>query len=582
MGIGTIRWLLTLGLGCHLSIKLLTGRIMAQSQNVIFWGAGATAALGISTTEGQTKFIKRITGADAPGKSLQERIAEALGRKCAERWHDALFDLITILGDGDAAYGSISYIDGEQLDAMRRNWGPVQDDQELRDRIIALRLIYDWPALKSVVSLCPASSTDNFRLNDLFNLLDMHIPTGFGVRAPARQAQSCSQNKYEEQFFDARRLIGAKNALLVVLIALFYIDYQACLTTNLALLDKYRQFTEVMARRMQRRAMALSNQYGLDQPDFYQGDVGFVSLNYDPIILWMQFMVNGALNVSPDAPKIGSPPAPLHLFHDFGHLIPARRIGKGPSDWPWYPLNEGAAQRLNELKSGGDCKVRLTKFLFPHGCLCWRECPDCGKLSAYHGDKWNIDSPGLFPPPPLKAFDDAPCPGWISDEERTQRTKGKVDARQCLHCGTLTYAHHTQAVMQSSFKPRPPSFIEEIQRDLRSTTMKANHIIFMGYSLPSDDVAYRAFFSARRHRCKDKNDQPVRCTVVGLDKDRPHWYRSSDLEQFIFPEGHPVRAAMDIFGADNVRFYGGGIPGVFINSTGAVTDDVLENLLIWS
>jgi hypothetical protein len=555
---------------------------MARSQNVIFWGAGATAALGISTTEGQTTFIKRLTGSDAPGKSLKERIAEALGRKCAERWHDALFDLITILGDGDAAYGSISFIDGEQLDAMRRNWGPVQNDQELRDRIIGLRLIYDWPALKSVVSLCPASSTDNFRLNDLFNLLDMHIPTGFGVRAPGGQAQSCSQNEYEEQFFDARRLIGARNALLVVLIALFYIDYQACLTTNLALLDKYRQFTEVMARRMQRQAVALSNQHGLDQPDFYQGDVGFVSLNYDPIILWMQFMVNRALNTSSDAPKIGSPPVPLHLFRDFGHLIPARRIEKGPSDWPWYPLNEGAAQRLNELKSGGDCKVRLTKFLFPHGCLCWRECPDCGKLSAYHGDKWNIDSPGLFPPPPLKAFDDVPCPGWISEEERTQRTKGKVDARQCLHCGTLTYAHHTQAVMQRSFKPRPPSFIEEIQRDLRSTTMKANHIIFMGYSLPPDDVTYRAFFSARRQRCKHKNDRPVRCTVVGLDKERPHWYRSSDLEQIVLSEGHPVRAAMDIFGTDNVRFYGGGIPGVFTNSTGAVTDDALENLLIWS
>jgi hypothetical protein len=293
-------------------------------------------------------------------------------------------------------------------------------------------------------------------------------------------------------------------------------------------------------------------------------------------------MVNRHLNGSPDAPKIGSPPAPLHLFHDFGHLIPARRIEKGPSDWPWYPLNEGAAQRLNEQKSGGDCKVRLTKFLFPHGCLCWRECPDCGKLSAYHGDKWDMDSPGLFPPPPLRAFQNAPCPNGISNEERTQRTKGKIDARQCLHCGTLTYAHHTQAVMQSSFKPRLPSFIEEIQRDLRSTTMKANHIIFMGYSLPPDDVAYRAFFSARRQRRKTQSDPPVRCTVIGLDKDHPHWYRSSDLKQLDFPEGHPVRAAMDIFGADNIRYYGGGIPGVFVNSAGAVTDDMVEELLTWS
>jgi hypothetical protein len=37
--------------------------------------------------------------------------------------------------------------------------------------------------------------------------------------------------------------------------------------------------------------------------------------------------------------------------------------------------------------------------------------------------------------------------------------------------------------MQSSFKPRPPSFIEEIQRDLRATTMQTDHIIFRAENL---------------------------------------------------------------------------------------------------
>jgi len=124
--------------------------------------------------------------------------------------------------------------------------------------------------------------------------------------------------------------------------------------------------------------------------------VGFVSLNYDPIALWLQFFANRILNESPAVPYVGSPGLPLNLFHDFGHLIPARRIGKGDDDWPWYPLNEGAAQRMNEIKVG-EARIRLTKFLFPHGCLCWRECPDCGKLSAYHGDNWELHAPGLFP-----------------------------------------------------------------------------------------------------------------------------------------------------------------------------------------
>src|SRR6202030_1818124 len=111
------------------------------------------------------------------------------------------------------------------------------------------------------------------------------------------------------------------------------------------------------------------------------------------------------LNKSADIPSVGTPAVLLHLFDDFGHLIPARRIGRGPANWPWFPMNEGAAQRLNELKAGDGHVVRLTKFLFPHGCLCWRECPSCGKLSAFHGDEWELNSSGLFPPPPLLAFD---------------------------------------------------------------------------------------------------------------------------------------------------------------------------------
>src|SRR5205085_11699919 len=171
------------------------------------------------------------------------------------------------------------------------------------------------------------------------------------------------------------------------------------------------------------------------------------------------------------------------------------------------------------------------------------ECPDCGKLSAYHGDQWGLDSPGLFPPPPLQAFQPARCPEWISGMEHAQRQKGKVDARQCLHCGTLTYAHHTQAVMQSSFKSQPPSFIEEIQRDLRATTMQADHIIFMGYSLPPDDVTYRAFFSARRRRAERRQDDPVRCTIVDKNSSNPDWYGPDALKKLDYLNLDVVKAA---------------------------------------
>ncbi len=555
---------------------------MAQPRNLIFWGAGATAELGMRVTADQGKYVCELAGAKNPSKPLEERIADALGGNGTERWHSALHDLITILGDTSEAYRSIHLIDAEQMEALRRNWQAGADEDELKRRIIELRLTYDWPALKSVVRICPGSATDGFKINDLFNVLDMHIPLKFGFRAPADKEREWTSTRAGEQFFDARRLIGAKNALLLVLTSLFYIDYQSCIRTKRDVLEKYSDFAAQIANRMQGQGVELAGSgRRLDWPEFYHGDITFVSLNYDPIGLWIQFIAHRELNRSGAVPHIGSPAVPLHLYHDFGHLIPARRIGRGEASWPWYPLNVAAAQRLNEQEYPSGYRVRLTKFLFPHGCLCWRECPDCGKLSAYHGDQWDLFSNGLFPPPPLQAFDDRPCPDWIEDEERKERQKGIVDARACLHCGTLTYAHHTQAVMQSSFKSQPPSFIEEIQRELRATAMGADHVIFMGYSLPPDDVTYRAFFSARCQRERQQN-QPVRCTIVDKYTSNPDWYGPGALKARDFLKRPVVVAAKDIFGEKNIRFFGGGVPNVFLDEGGRATTDKLEQLLNWS
>jgi hypothetical protein len=343
------------------------------------------------------------------------------------------------------------------------------------------------------------------------------------------------------------------------------------------ILEQYKDFAASLGRRVLRHGEKLASSGALlDTPDFYQGDVAFISLNYDPIALWIQFVANRELN-SMSKVSLGAEKIPLKLFHDSGHLIPSRRI-KGKADRPWYPMNEASAQRLNEV-GPSPYRVRLTKFLFPHGCLCWRECPDCGKLSSYYGDDWDLNSTGLFPPPPLKVFDPLACHVRIERKERDQRERGAIDARACLHCETLTYAQNTQMVMQSSFKSQPPSFIEEIQRDLRAVAMKADHIIFMGYSLPLDDVSYRAFFSARCQRYRT-GGTPVYCTVVGKDEHHPGWYEPANIDKKLLENNGAVKTAIDIFGPNNVRFFGGGIPNVF-SKAGLANDDALEYLLNW-
>jgi hypothetical protein len=62
--------------------------------------------------------------------------------------------------------------------------------------------------------------------------------------------------KQLQQFFDTRRLVGARNALFMILIASFYIDYQVCIGSRRKALAQYRQFIQRLARRMQRQAYA--------------------------------------------------------------------------------------------------------------------------------------------------------------------------------------------------------------------------------------------------------------------------------------------------------------------------------------
>jgi len=536
------------------------------SENLIFWGAGATASLGLRMTADQAKAILALVGRDNDNaQSLQQRVCEAL--KDSPEWQRMLEDLLLILGDESDGSDDIYRITEIARHAMRRHWTD-QSAEALNKRIHELRALYDWSALREVVRICPGFPSNinedisRLKMQDIFNVLDLHTTHGF----PAG----------DNKFLPPSRLIAVRGALQMLINTLFYVDWQTALTNEdkQQELEKHLGFARLLAEHHQQVGVekATRSQY-YDNRDFYLGDIAFVSLNYDPVALWAQFIANWEANNNP--PHIGIPRLPLKIFHDFGIFMAISTIdrkNKGnsePKEHVWYPLNEASAQRLND-RDYCTRRVRFNKFFFPHGCLCWRECPSCGKLSSFMGKDWRIGSTALIPPPPLRGFTeqakfDIPAE---NDSEQNAWDRGAVDARSCVHCAELTYACHTTTIMQSNFKPTPPSFIEEVQRDLRVATRAANHIILMGYSLPPDDVAYRAFLAARKKRATDP-DQSLRCSVVVGKEWDDRWIYQHDIDAVIdkMPQGTSPRttleAARDIFGEDNVRFYGGGIPQIF-------------------
>ena len=472
----------------------------------------------------------------------------------------------------------ITRITPKQLAAMRRNWDVLAaHPTTLEDRIFELRSLYDWLALKSVISILlfegdPIQQSSKF-FTDLLNILDIHSRTGHGFRT----------NK--DQFLTPVRISGARNALKLLLQTIFFIDWHRLLSDEKKQRDinSHYDFALALGKRVQEQGMLLAGTHDCQDSKFYLGDVSFACLNFDPIAVWLQWMANRELNKSPSVPHIGSPPFRLQVYHDLGHSIPSVRIGGKRRGLPRLAMTESAVQRINDPDHGATDRIRLSKFLFPHGCINWRECPNCGKLSSFLSDRWQIDSPTLFPIPPLKGFVKQSEPSPLLKNEKMKFKVGEVDVRACVHCGTLTYLHHTQFILQSNFKSNPPPFIEEIQRDLRVVVQKSDHIIFMGYSLPPDDVDYRAFFAARRQREPSKK---VKCSVViGEYPNLRRWLNPNDLSdvnQLDLKPDHrnTIEATQNLFGKDNVRFYGGGIPQVF--SDGAMTSSsAVDRLLRW-
>lgn len=527
---------------------------------LVFWGAGATATIGMRTTAEQAKSLASLASNDL----LSNRINIVL--KNATIWQKTFTDLLLILGDDLTDHQNVFHISDHAQKAMQRHWNS-SSQTSLDERIHELRSLYDWATLKQVIRLCPAydeQQPQNFQLTDTFNVLDMHIQSAHGFNINGI-------------FFDKGRLTSARRALMLILNTLFYIDWQVAITDKKADIDQHYQFAKWLTRHHQQQGIALANDdISFDNREFYFGDIAFCSLNYDPILMWMQFIANKEAN-DHNPPYIGAPANPLKIFHDFGIFMAVSDIDaqdkQANQNHVWYPMNESAVQRINDEKYHGR-RVKINKMLYPHGNLGWRECPNCGKLSAYFGQKWDIYSAQLFTPPPLNGFVQQSSLQGSESEEKAWK-EGKVDARACVHCNTLTFAEHIQAIMQSNFKTQPPPFIEEVQRDLRIATQSANHIILMGYSLPADDVTYRAFLSARKknNTSGSQEDRPVKCSVVVGHQFGNTWYDHAGVDDLI--KYHPdlqdktqsprntIESARAIFGKENVRFYGGGIPQVF-------------------
>lgn len=567
-------------------------------ETTVFWGAGATAQLGFPATAEHGKLLRQW------GRTKNwDKIKDELPK---EKWPDEsiehLRQLLIVLGFGEKRV-RIAQVTDEVKEILRDRF-PDWDNEEQIDFVANLRTDYDWDALQAIINMLPKQCEDNQLIQDIYNVLDMHIVSGLSFNVGAHKTSE-EDEREELETLTLTRLIGARNCLTMLVTLMLQAAYRALITNSPEKLYPYKEMASALASLMKKEGLRfLRDGHDVAAREAYLFSYAIVSLNFEPMLLWLLFNAHKDANdscsyvtsecqksllqnllcrvlestwylyftgliINPNEvllafQRVLQESQKIKLYHDMAHFVGSRNTSTDDLV-PWYPFNEAAVQRVNDSDHPSDRIARVGKFYFMHGCMCWRECPSCGKLIMALGDEWKVESPTLFPPLPLQPQDRFLCKAR-SKQESTKRKQGHLDAIQCVYCGAMTHTYNTPLIMQTSYKGRHSSFLEEIARDMRACLEKTKHIVLLGYSLPQDDVIYRSLLSSRR--AKD-----VKCSVVVGYLGGNRWLDSSELDSYCQKYkrdkdavhwGVPtIEAAQEIFGKEHVRAYTGGIPQVF-------------------
>ncbi|ATY83832.1 hypothetical protein CVV65_01640 [Kyrpidia spormannii] len=540
-------------------------------ETAIFWGGGATASLGMKTTVQLAKSIWTLADRNL---TLEERVRSAFGNWIDDRYGHVIRDLLLILGDDSMPLG---------IEAGKRQFA-AHTETDIMEIVQYLRVTYDWATLREVIHACPirrGESPDGqyVPIQDIFNVLDLHIGSGLGFRVPGH-------GQSPGMFIRPDRLRHARNALILLFLLLHSLGYQELIHNKQSVLKTFEQFATVLYDLMIEEGLRLAREgKPLQERNFYLFSYSVISMNWDPLLLWLMLNCHKRGNNSVHAPYVGNPPQKLKLFLDIGALSGVRQVdGKTPDIW--YSFNETVVQRINDPEHVTGRRARVGKFFFPHGSSSSRECPNCGKVVVCLGDEWSLQSPGIFPPLPLPGLQFG-FRAKSREEVMARRVRGCFDGVQCPFCGEITELKDTPLILQTNFKGGHGPSLEQIQRDMRASLEGARHLVFLGYSVPPDDFIYRSVFTARKNHAES-----VYCSVVvGYDPSAPdkwligdelkaHIQRVSERSGIDMSFVQMVESMWSIFGMQYVRAYARGIPDVFLDpGSQIVSADRVRELL---
>ncbi len=317
---------------------------------------------------------------------------------------------------------------------------------------------------------------NDYGINDVFNLIDTALYLKTGLYS-------------NEEKIECIELLQAKRKLISAIFEDFKKNIEAM---DDCFYKRYVDFYYQLAKRELSKKIECN--VDMQEREFFIADYSIINFNWDLCSLFPIIEANKKLNHENDRyiNKEGLPQ--LRMYTDFNY-----ECASTLNNLPWYPFTEPAAAIANSDKHMGKRRVVLLKAFYPHGLMNSFKCPKCARHSLYLGSQLEIKEVS-------KSID---------------YSKDKL-LYKCPNCGAEISAKDFNVLVQSNFKERN-SFLEETRIKMFCELESAEKLVFIGYSMPQDDVDYRTFFKSLNNVKKvyvvlhDKNSHDFKQISKGDD-----------------------------------------------------------------
>ena len=243
----------------------------------------------------------------------------------------------------------------------------------------------------------------------------------------------------------------------------------------------------------------LYEQIDCEKREFFIANYCFINFNWDLYSLFPIVEAHKKLNHENGRYLTDGRLPQLRMYTDFNYEHATNLI----DDTPWYPFTEPAAHNTNSKAYDAARRVVLTKAYFPHGLMNSFKCPKCARHSLYLGN-FDIEST---------------CSSLKYNEDKA--------IFKCITCSSEIASKDFNVLVQSNFKTRN-AFLEETRIKMFCELEAAERLVFIGYSLPTDDVDYNTFFKSLSNVKKIYVVLKDKVPTNGFKKIE----RDSDLEAF--------------------------------------------------